>query len=640
MVGGAFPGESGTTLSRKRIDGWRRAVHIALRRVSGHEMTEHREGVMRRVCLALGVLACVVSAYAGDRVPGEEWMSFVDPAEAGFDAAGLEAAREIWEGLPSSAFLVVSDGAVVAAWGDVDRRFMCHSVRKSFMSALYGIYWDRGVIKLNKNLVDLGIDDHGDGLLETEKQARILDLLKARSGIFHPAAYAGRTDSQPRGSQGPGRYFAYNNWDFNTLVTILEQETGDKVFEAFDEHFAKPLHMEDWRVSDGYYHYEHDKSIHPAYPFRLSARDAARFGLVFARNGLWGDQRILSRDWVQRSISMYSTDTDSIGYGLLWWVFREPRFKQYGMAAALGVGRQMIAVLPDIDLVIVNRANTYEGEGTPMPELLDLIEAVLEARNGTARPNPVLEELAVSGPDSRLKQVPDSKLAEFVGQWPYPPTPLGLPERTTVTTSVDDGALVAYSEVSGTFREYLQPDGNFVEEDSLERYVPIRDGEGSFAGIADIDTVARAAIAAAAADDLTNAASFLSLVDGESGVRLEVARATIDLLGGHAKKAEMTLRDLAETENPGRVEAIVNQVGYTLLQTERLEQAAQVFELNTEVFPEASNTWDSLGEALMMLGKDAKAISSYEKSLELNPDNTNAEEMIARIRDEVPDRTN
>ena len=203
---------------------------------------------MRRVCVFLAVLVWVVPAFAGDRVPDEEWVSYADPADAGFDAAGLEAARATWEGIPSSAFLVVSNGAVVAAWGDVDRRFMCHSVRKSFMSALYGIYWDRGEIELNKTLVDLGIDDDDDVLLESEQQARILDLLKARSGIFHPAAYAGRTDSQPRGSQGPGRYFAYNNWDFNTLVTILERETGDKVFEAFDEHFANPLEMEDWRL--------------------------------------------------------------------------------------------------------------------------------------------------------------------------------------------------------------------------------------------------------------------------------------------------------------------------------------------------------------------------------------------------------
>jgi len=587
---------------------------------------------MRRVFVFLTVLACVVPAFAGDRVPGDEWMSYADPAEAGFDAAGLEAARVIWEGMPSSAFMVVSGGAVVAAWGDVDRRFMCHSVRKSFMSALYGIYWDRGEIELNKTLADLGIDDQDDVLLDSEKQARILDLLKARSGIFHPAAYAGRTDSQPRGSQGPGRYFAYNNWDFNTLVTILEQETGDKVFEAFDEHFAEPLEMEDWRLSDGYYHYEREKSMHPAYPFRLSARDAARFGLVNARDGLWGEARILSRDWVRRSTAMYSIDDDVAGYGLLWWVFREPRFKQYGMASALGVGNQMIAVLPDIDLVIVNRANTYEGQRTPMPELLDLIEAVLEARVGEPRHDPELTPLTVPATDPRLKTVPDGQLAEFVGEWSYPPTPLGIPQRTTVSMTIDDGAVVAFSEVSGTFREYLQPDGSFVEEDSLERYVQIRDGEGRFAGVADSDSVAFAAMAATVADDTAKAASFLSLVEGETGVRLGVARATLDLLEGHTKKAEGALRDLAQIEDPHRVEETVNFVGYSLLEAGRLKPARKIFELNTEMFPEAFNTWDSLGEAFMKLGKDSKALSCFEKSLELNAENTNAEEMIARIQ--------
>jgi CubicO group peptidase (beta-lactamase class C family) len=586
---------------------------------------------MRRFFCCLIALFCVVSVFAGDRVPGEYWQEYVDPVDAGFDAERLEAARAAWEQIPSSAFLVVSDGAVVAAWGDVSRRFMCHSVRKSFMSALYGIYWDRGEIELNKTLADLGIDDLGDGLLETEKRARILDLLKARSGVFHPAAYAGRTDTQPRGSQGPGRYFAYNNWDFNTLVTILEQETGDKVFEAWHEYFALPLEMEDWRLSDGYYHYERDKSIHPAYPFRLSARDAARFGLVFARNGLWDDDRILSRDWVSRSTSMYSIDDDIIGYGMLWWVLREPRFKQYGMVAALGVGNQMIAVLPDIDLVIVNRANTYEGQRTPMPGLLDVIEQVLEARVGEGATDPDLVALAVPGPDPRLRRVPDERLARFAGEWPYPPAPLGMPELTTVTVSVDDGSLLAYSDRRGTFREYLQDDGSFFEEDSLEHFLPITNDDGSFAGIADADTIARAAIAAAIGEDEPRAESFLSLIEGETGVRVEAARAAIDILGGRAKKGERALAELASKGNPGRVEAAVNRIGYGLLEAERLKPALRFFKLNTELFPEAFNTWDSLGEAYMKLGKDQKAITSYQESLELNPDNSNAKEMIAKI---------
>jgi tetratricopeptide (TPR) repeat protein len=76
----------------------------------------------------------------------------------------------------------------------------------------------------------------------------------------------------------------------------------------------------------------------------------------------------------------------------------------------------------------------------------------------------------------------------------------------------------------------------------------------------------------------------------------------------------------------------VNFVGYSLLEAERLKLARKVFELNTELFPEAFNVWDSLGEAHMKLGNDAKAITCFEQSLKLNADNTNAEEMIARIQ--------
>jgi CubicO group peptidase (beta-lactamase class C family) len=441
---------------------------------------------------ALALLLCAplaVSAQAtGTRYPGEAWMRYASVEEAGFDPAKLEAARATWEAMPSSAFLVISDGAVVASWGDVGRRFMCHSVRKSFLSALYGIYWDRGEIDLNKTLADLGIDDWPDPLLESERQARILDLLKARSGVFHPAAYAGRTDSRPRGSEGPGRYFAYNNWDFNTSATILMQETGDDVFEAFDEYFGGPLQMEDWRVSDGYYHYELDKSRYPAYPFRLSARDAARFGLLFARYGMWDESRILSEHWVNRSSALYSIDTDIMGYGFYWWILRQPPFLDHGMYAALGVGNQFIAVLPKSDMVIVNRANTYDGESTPMPQLLGLVQEILEARTGTPSHDPTLMPLEVT-PDPLITSRPHDQLGEFAGEWPYPPVPLGEEAEGAIRVTLGDGHLVVHHPFQGTFQLYLQPDGSFHMEDALETFVPVRNEDGSLAGLVEAGLV-------------------------------------------------------------------------------------------------------------------------------------------------------
>ena len=203
-------------------------------------------------------------------------MRYADPADAGWSAAGLEAARSYWSSLDSAAYLIVEDGVVVAAWGDVERRYMCHSVRKSFLSGLYGVHVDAGNVDTEKTMAELGIDDEPP-LTGTEKTARIEDLLRARSGVFKLAAYEPPQNPKPeRGAHAPGTFWCYNNWDFNTLCTIFEQETGTKVFEEFATRFAAPLGMQDYRVRDGYYHYELDKSVHPAYPFRLSARDSAR----------------------------------------------------------------------------------------------------------------------------------------------------------------------------------------------------------------------------------------------------------------------------------------------------------------------------------------------------------------------------
>jgi tetratricopeptide (TPR) repeat protein len=365
----------------------------------------------------------------------------------------------------------------------------------------------------------------------------------------------------------------------------------------------------------------------------MSARDAARFGLLFARDGMWGDTRILSQHWVQRSSALYSIDDEVRGYGFMWWVYLQPRFVRHGMYAALGVGNQMIAALPKSDLVIVNRANTYEGQGTPDPALLALIEQVLEARTGARVAEPELVPLDAGPPDPRVTAVPNEQLAEFVGEWSFPPPPLGLPSRTTVEIAAADGHVVGFSPVSGTFKLYLQPDGTLHEEDSHERYMPIRDDSGAFAGVADASSVVTGALAAAADGQSQRAEELLALVAAEEGVQIETGRAVVDLVGGQTQAAEDTVRALAERESPGSVEATINRFGYGFLQADKPDLARDVFELNTRVFPEAFNTWDSLGEAHMILGDDEEAIRCYERSLELNENNANAKTMISRVRE-------
>ncbi|HEX8068782.1 MAG TPA: prolyl oligopeptidase family serine peptidase [Pyrinomonadaceae bacterium] len=75
----------------------------------------------------------------------------------------------------------------------------------------------------------------------------------------------------------------------------------------------------------------------------------------------------------------------------------------------------------------------------------------------------------------------------------------------------------------------------------------------------------------------------------------------------------------------------LNALGYELLGANRVRDAIAIFKLNVEMFPAGFNTYDSLGEAYLAAGERELAIRNYRKSLELNPQNTNATEALKRI---------
>jgi tetratricopeptide (TPR) repeat protein len=70
---------------------------------------------------------------------------------------------------------------------------------------------------------------------------------------------------------------------------------------------------------------------------------------------------------------------------------------------------------------------------------------------------------------------------------------------------------------------------------------------------------------------------------------------------------------------------------------DQIDEAIIIFELNVEAFPDGFNTYDSFAESCMLPGRTEDAITYYERSLELNPDNTNAVTMLARLREKWPD---
>jgi len=155
--------------------------------------------------------------------------------------------------------------------------------------------------------------------------ATVGDLLKARSGIYHPALYEtpGMAQRRPlRGSHPPGTFWYYNNWDFNALGTIYERATGESIFAAFEHRIARPIGMHDYQSSDGEYFRGAD-SEHPAYPIRMSARDLARFALLYLHEGSWKGRQIVPSAWIRESTQSYSQVSElgpGQGYGYMWWI--------------------------------------------------------------------------------------------------------------------------------------------------------------------------------------------------------------------------------------------------------------------------------------------------------------------------------
>ncbi len=81
-------------------------------------------------------------------------------------------------------------------------------------------------------------------------------------------------------------------------------------------------------------------------------------------------------------------------------------------------------------------------------------------------------------------------------------------------------------------------------------------------------------------------------------------------------------------------ESTINSFGYQQLNQEKYDIALCIFKINTELYPNSANVFDSLAEAYMLSGDKTNAIKFYKKSLELNPKNSNAIDMINKMSEQ------
>jgi CubicO group peptidase (beta-lactamase class C family) len=135
-----------------------------------------------------------------------------------------------------------------------------------------------------------------------------------------------------------GIKFEYNNVNSMLIGEILFQATGKKADLLFEERILKPLQITDYKL------WKDEKGNVMAYCcVDMSARDYSKFGLLFARNGLWNDKQIISEDFVNETFQLVWDVTPERftslkrGYSLHWWVSAyEENFKIFNTSGKFG----------------------------------------------------------------------------------------------------------------------------------------------------------------------------------------------------------------------------------------------------------------------------------------------------------------
>ena len=334
------------------------------------------------LCVRFMLLPHALADTQKPAFPGAEWDAIAKPESAGYSSARLEVLRLWLKTHRTTAMMVAVGGRVLFQYGDVTQVSVLASARKSVLGILYGKYVVDGTIDLSKTLKEAGLEDV-QKFLPVEQVARVGMLLEARSGVFHPDGDTDPLELCPvRGSQYPGTFFCYNNWDFNAAGTAFEKMTGKNIYDALESDLARPIGMQDFDRERQKKVQVLPASVHPEYHMYLSTRDMARIGLLMLNRGKWGDKELVNPNWVAYQTTLMTRAADLYprgfamqnqigparwGFGAMWWVWDTPKLSQgvsagdfYGAYTAMGMGGQYITVLPARDMVVVHKVDLDE----------------------------------------------------------------------------------------------------------------------------------------------------------------------------------------------------------------------------------------------------------------------------------------
>ena len=319
--------------------------------------------------------------------PRESWET-ATPESQGLCPDELEEAAEyaFADDNYTGAVLIIKNGYLVFERyaEDLDREFVATSwsVGKSFTSMLMGIAVNEGFI----SGLDQSVSEFVPAWEEGDKANITVDhMMTLRTALSEPDAGVlyGSPDqlgmSVERDLEGtPGeQHIDYSNADVMVAGEVLEQATGMNAQEYFDLRVGRTIGLEtEWWTDEG-------GKVLTYCCMDSTPRDFARFGVLYARNGVWIDEQIVPTSWID-----VSTRPARAGvYQYYWWPVSR------GGIGAFGLQGQMIVIYDEFDLVVLRfTLYTRQGDGsvvrtqtnwhdTPTPQNFDNGSFLQLARN-------------------------------------------------------------------------------------------------------------------------------------------------------------------------------------------------------------------------------------------------------------------
>ena len=275
--------------------------------------------------------------------------------------------------------LVLRHGRIVAAWGDTRRADMTFSVAKSYLSLLAGVARADGLIAdpdepVGRTVHDGGFEGPHNGAITWRHLLQLTsewegtlwgkpDMIDRNRDIAVEAE--GPRKGEWRALRPPGTYWEYNDVRVNRLSLALLRRFGRPLPEVFRERIMAPIGASaDWRW-EGYRNsfVEIGGRLVQSVPGGghwgggafIHAENQARIGLLMLRQGVWGDRRVITEDWVRQSATPCERNPQ---YRLLWWLNTGRQLRPSASAGsffAFGAGGNVTWIDPAHDLVAVMR---------------------------------------------------------------------------------------------------------------------------------------------------------------------------------------------------------------------------------------------------------------------------------------------